>query len=141
MSASPFTDIASRDARLKRLFAAVRLNQRATAVMQGALPPGLAGLFRVVRIEQGEVLVYARNGGAATKLRLLADHLIHALRQRGLDVGALRVKVHVDEPEPPRPAKQIALTPHARESLSRAAAQIGSPALRAAMERLAHASD
>ena len=60
-----------------------------------------------------------------------------ALRQRGLDVGALRVKVHVDEPEPPRPAKQIALTPHARESLSRAAAQIGSPALRAAMERLA----
>lgn len=87
MSASPFTDIASRDARLKRLFAAVRLNQRATAVMQGALPPGLAGLFRVVRIEQGEVLVYARNGGAATKLRLLADHLVHALRQRGLDVG------------------------------------------------------
>lgn len=47
------------------------------------------------------------------------------------------MKVHVDEPEPPRPAKQIALTPHARESLSRAAAQIGSPALRAAMERLA----
>ena len=41
MSASPFTDIASRDARLKRLFAAVRLNQRATAVMQGALPPGM----------------------------------------------------------------------------------------------------
>lgn len=105
MSASPFTDIASRDARLKRLFAAVRLNQRATAVMQGALPPGLAGLFRVVRIEQGEVLVYARNGGAATKLRLLADHLVHALRQRGLDVGALRVKVHVDEPEPPLPRR------------------------------------
>ena len=86
MSASPFTDIASRDARLKRLFAAVRLNQRATAVMQGALPPGLAGLFRVVRIEQGEVLVYACNAGAATKLRLLADHLVHALRQRGLDI-------------------------------------------------------
>ena len=98
MSASPFTDIASRDARLKRLFAAVRLNQRATAVIRGALPPGLAGLFRVVRIEQGEVLVYARNGGAATAAPL-ADHLIHALRQRGLD-GRAAVKVHVDEPEP-----------------------------------------
>lgn len=138
MSADTLPDIARRDARLKHLFAAVRLNQRATAVMNGALPPGLAGQFRVVRVDRGEVLVYAGNGAVATKLRLMAESLVHVLRQRGLEVGLLRVRIHVDAPPPPRQGKQLALSPRAREALACAAARIGSPTLRAAMERLAH---
>ena len=73
MSADPLTDIANRDTRLKRLFAVVRQNQRAAAVLNASLPPGLAGQFRVVRIEQGEVLIFARTGGVAGSFGLAQD--------------------------------------------------------------------
>ena len=137
MSADPLTDIANRDTRLKRLFAVVRQNQRAAAVLNASLPPGMAGQFRVVRIEQGEVLIFARTGGVATKLRLMSGQMVDTLRLRGLDVASLKVKVHVDTPEPVRPPKRLALSDNARAALQRAAAGIASPTLRAAMERLA----
>ena len=87
MSASPFTDIASRDARLKRLFAAVRLNQRRHGGDAGArCRPVWPGCFAWCASSRAKCWCTPATA-ALPPAAPVGDHLIHALRQRGLDVA------------------------------------------------------
>ena len=130
-------DVLGRDPKLSQLFARVVLAQKADTVLKAALPGALAAGCRVLRLTEGEVLVFARHGGVATKLKLMHETLVLALQRRGLPVTSLCVKMHVDTPPPPRPAKTVVLSPRAAVALHTAAAHISSPMLKAALERLA----
>ena len=58
-------DVLGRDPKLSQLFARVVLAQKADTVLKAALPGALAAGCRVVRLTEGEVLVFARHGRVA----------------------------------------------------------------------------
>lgn len=68
------------------------------------VPETLARASTVVNLKEGTLLLHARNGATASKLRQLAPSIVEAIRKRNQDVTRMQVTVRVDDRAPRVPA-------------------------------------
>lgn len=88
---------------------AARLN-RLQAVLDGMLPPQLQGQCRVANLKEGSLVVAARGGAAAVRVRQILPSLLERLQHGGHPVQSIKVKVGTPEqmaPERSPPQRQI----------------------------------
>ncbi|MGE5028253.1 MAG: DciA family protein, partial [Betaproteobacteria bacterium] len=81
-------------------------------------PSPLAKASRVRTVRGQTLVVSASNGAIAAKLRQLAPSLLAKIRERGVEVTAIRVDVQVEAPPPSRKPKDLALSRSALASLA-----------------------
>ncbi len=87
---------------------AARLN-RLQAVLDGMLPPQLQGQCRVANLKEGSLVVAARGGAAAVRVRQILPSLLERLQHGGHPVQSIKVKVGTPEQmAPERPATAAA---------------------------------
>lgn len=116
--------------------------RRLQGALESCLPAHLAPACRVANLKDGVLVVYARGGAIATKLKQLAPSVAGALAHAGHPVTALQVKVSIGEQGSYRkpPANRL-ISADARRQLEDFAATLPADApLRAALERLARRS-
>ena len=75
---------------------AARLN-RLQAVLDGMLPPQLQGQCRVANLKEGSLVVAARGGAAAVRVRQILPSLLERLQHGGHPVQSIKVKVGTPE--------------------------------------------
>lgn len=126
----PLQTLAEHCARLDRL----------SALVAEHMPEPLNRHCRVANVADGTLVLYSDGAGWTTRLRFHAPHLLDRLRGHP-ELGHLReVRVRQAPPEPP-PAPETLRIPYlpacAAAHLRAAAATMPSPALRAALLRLA----
>lgn len=80
--------------------------RRLQGVMARLLPPSLAGACVVANIKQDTLVILARSGAAASKLRQMAPSLVLGLASDGIGINKIQVKVQVHEDAPPPPPAQ-----------------------------------
>ena len=124
---------------LERLHEHARRLLRLQVAFEAMLPAGLRGACSVGNIKADLLVLLARNGAIATKLKQLAPSLQQQLGEQGIIVSAIQVKVQVNPGPPPAPEPQFRTIPQAgRSSIEALAASLPADApLRAALERLA----
>lgn len=116
---------------------AARLNRLQTA-LDGALPPPLAAQCRVANLKDGTLVLSARGGAAAVRLRQLLPSLLERLQHGGHPVQAIKVKVGTPEQvEYRRPPPERHISAAARSGLAAFADSLPADSpLRASLERL-----
>ena len=116
---------------------AARLN-RLQAVLDGILPPQLQGQCRVANLKEGSLVVAARGGAAAVRVRQILPSLLERLQHGGHPVQSIKVKVGTPEQvewRAPPPERHISAT--AKQGLSAFAESLPADSpLREALERL-----
>lgn len=124
---------------LERLHEHARRLLRLQAVFESLLPAGLRDACSVGNIKTDTLVLLARNGAVATKLKQLAPSLQHQFGEQGIVVRSIQVKVQVNPGAPLAPEPQVRTIPvAARASIEALAASLPPEApLRAALERLA----
>lgn len=124
---------------LERLHDHARRLLRLQTAFEALLPAGLRGACSVGNIKADTLVLLARNGAVATKLKQLAPSLQGQLGEQGIIVNTIQVKVQVNPGAPPAPEPQVRTIPLAgRASIEALAASLPPDApLRAALERLA----
>lgn len=116
---------------------AARLN-RLQAVLDGMLPPQLQGQCRVANLKEGSLVVAARGGAAAVRVRQILPSLLERLQHGGHPVQSIKVKVGTPEQvEYRRPPIERHISNSAKSGLAAFAdtLPVDSP-LRASLERL-----
>jgi hypothetical protein len=78
---------------LARLSALVRESSERLAAVQHLIPPLMRPAVRPGPIDEAGWCLLVDNSAAAAKLRYMAPLLIQALRNRGWEVAAIRVKI------------------------------------------------
>lgn len=136
MSSFSFRDIARKDSRLSQLANEARALMALDSAFRRLLPSPLSDHCRAVRIRDGELVVYADNGVVAARLKLIGPGLLPALTDRGYPASKIRVKVDIRFKTPVKPAKALALSPAALESIEEAAASVANPLVSGALARL-----
>lgn len=123
---------------LTRLHDHARLLLRAQEGLRSLLPPALGDHCSVANMRDGNMVVFARNGSVAARLRQMVPSLINGFAARGQIVGAIQVKVGVVfEVEPPPPPKARSVGQVGRASLAGLIAELPEDApLRASLQRL-----
>ncbi|MDX5446508.1 MAG: DUF721 domain-containing protein [Zoogloeaceae bacterium] len=123
---------------LTRLHDHARLLLRTQESLRGMLPAALSEHCSVANLRDGNLVLFARNGSVAARLRQMVPSLINGFASRGQIVGAIQVKVGlVFETEPPPPPKARSVSKGGRESLARLIADLPEDApLRASLQRL-----
>lgn len=106
------------------------------AMLSDALPDKLAASTSLAVSESGELLLYADNGAVAAKLRQLTPRVLVFLRQRGIEVTAIRVQVQVSSRHNPLPQKQISLGEAGAKAVVDLAKRLETSPLKQALERL-----
>ncbi|PPE68995.1 DUF721 domain-containing protein [Caldimonas thermodepolymerans] len=89
----PIQEALDRHAGLARLQQLMRESSARFEVVRPLLPPALAAHVKPGPVDEQGWSLLAPNGAAAAKLRQLQPRLEEALRQRGWQVSAIRVKV------------------------------------------------
>ncbi|WP_083438527.1 DciA family protein [Caldimonas brevitalea] len=89
----PIHEALSRHAGLARIQQLMRESNERFEVVRPLLPPALAAHVKAGPVDEQGWSLLAPNGAAAAKLRQLQPRLEEALRQRGWQVSAIRVKV------------------------------------------------
>lgn len=135
MQQRSISDIASQDSVLARLMADALALLALDACFKKMLPPALLPVSQVVRIREGELLLYADNGAVATRLRMLAPQLLPQLQALRADIMRLVIKVH-PRVDPPLKSKERGMSAAALESFAQAAKTIRQPMVNAALVRL-----
>lgn len=123
---------------LSRLQDHARTLLRAQETLRGMLPQPLGEACSVANIRDGNMVVFARNGSVASRLRQMVPSLINGFAARGQIVSAIQVKVGiVVEAEPPPPREPRVIGQSGRDSLSKLIAELpeGAP-LRESLQRL-----
>jgi hypothetical protein len=123
---------------LTRLHDHARLLLRAQESLRGMLPPALGENCSVANLRDGNLVLFARNGSIAARLRQMVPSLISGFAARGQVVNAIQVKVGLAfEVEPPPPPRARSLGQGGRESLAKLIAELPEEApLRASLQRL-----
>ncbi len=110
--------------------------ERVRQAWEAVAPPALLAATHPGALQQGALTVYADNGAVAAKLRQQAQRLLAKLRERGLEVTAIRFDVQVRAPDETAPQKRLALSRAALDSLEQMAAGLEDTPLRDALRRL-----
>jgi hypothetical protein len=137
-SRTPY-QIVSADSSLARLTEQARALIKMDRQFRKMLPEAVAACCQAVRIEAGELLIFADNGLIAARLRMLAPGLVPRLAALGYPVDRCRVRVS-PRFAPPRREKRLKIEESALDGIERAAAQgIRNPQVAAALARfIAH---
>ncbi len=108
------------------------------AVLDGMLPPQLQGQCRVANLKEGSLVVAARGGAAAVRVRQILPSLLERLQHGGHPVQSIKVKVGTPEQmAPERPAPQRQISESAKADLHDFADTLPADSpLRASIERL-----
>lgn len=93
-SAAPLARLGEHAARLGRL----------QSILAGALPPHLAECCAVANVKEGELVLHARSGAVAARLRQMLPSLVHAFAEQGVLLTGIKLRVEVTNPQPSRPA-------------------------------------
>lgn len=123
---------------LRKLNAAAAVQRQLENCWQGALPPDLAGLSRVVGVQEGTLAVSVRRAAIAAKMKQMEARLIAHLNEKGLQVSAIRYRVQV-EPLPhedKNPKRNLTLSPAALAAFDEAAQALPPSPLRDALAQL-----
>lgn len=111
---------------------------RLQAVLERALPPQLAPLAQVANLKDEVLVISARGGAAAARLKQMTGGLAEHFLQAGYPVKSIKVKVGTPEQASwRRPPPERHISPEAKAGLADFAATLpeDSP-LRASLERL-----
>ncbi|MEQ1593237.1 MAG: DciA family protein [Thiobacillaceae bacterium] len=136
MSASSLSDLlasqlpAALQVRAKQLM-------RAQAVLDGSLPPALAGSVWVAQLENGNLHLACESGAVASRLRNQTRALADTLSQRGLIVDHVRVSVKPElQPISPPVVNKPGMPASALTSLAQLNTEIEDGPLKQALGRL-----
>lgn len=123
---------------LSRLQDHTRTLLRAQEALRGMLPQPLGAASSVANLREGRLVVFARNGSVASRLRQMVPSLISGFAARGMIVQGIDVKVGiVVEAEPPPPREARVLGTAGRRSVEDLIGQLPEDApLRASLQRL-----
>ncbi|MBV8048937.1 MAG: DUF721 domain-containing protein [Paludibacterium sp.] len=133
-SRTPY-QIASRDPRLTQLTAEARALLKMDKQFRRLLPDAVAAGCQAVRIEGGELLLFADNGLIAARLRLIAPGLLPRLAALGYPAD--RVKVRVSPRLPPvKRQKQSNISEKALDGIEAAADTVKDPLVADALAKL-----
>jgi hypothetical protein len=92
-SADALSRLAEHAARLVRL----------QAILAGELPPNLAESCGVANLKEDELVIHARGGAVAARLKQMLPSLMAAYARQGVLLAGIKVRVEVRNPEAPRP--------------------------------------
>lgn len=112
--------------------------RRLQGALDSGLPPQLIGQCQVANLKDGVLVVSARGGAAAVRLRQMLPSLVEHLARAGHAVQSIKVKVGTPEQvEWRRPPPERHISADAKATLSAFADTLPADApLRAALERL-----
>ncbi|WP_293759789.1 DciA family protein [uncultured Aquitalea sp.] len=136
MSERQFSDIARQDGNLSRLTSEARALMALDRAFRQLLPGNLADCCRAVRIRDDELVVFANSGIVAARLRMLGNSLLPPLAAKGYVASSMRVKVDIRLTPPPRPAKRIAISTAALDTMSAAIDSVGNADVKQALASL-----
>lgn len=111
--------------------------QRLDAALTPHLPPEMRRTVRVASQEGQRLCLVARHAAAAARIRQLTPRLIAALREAGIPVLEITIKVDTTL-QAQRPQVERSLTPHALESLADLQQRLPDGPLKAAVAALRH---
>lgn len=112
----------------------LRKHQRA---LEAIAPREFAGHCVAGALSEGMLYLYASNGAVAAKLRQRVPTLLSGLKNRGLEVTAIRVQVQAAPPPRSRPhPEKNPIGDKALDRMEEFAAQLENRSLREALERL-----
>jgi len=139
MSARSLADFLDTESGIGKLSAQASRLGKLQHIFEQAVPASLARQGRVVNLKPGKLVIHARNGAVAAKIRQLAPSIAALLRNEGVDLNEIQVKV---QPLPsnasPRVSKpQIRLGTQQKQGLTLLAERLAQDSpLRAALKRL-----
>ncbi|BEV72462.1 MULTISPECIES: DciA family protein [unclassified Paludibacterium] len=134
-SRTPY-QIASHDRTLAQLTEQARALLKLDRAFRKMLPPAVAASCRAVRIEDGELLLFADNGLIAARLRMLAPGLLPQLAALGYPADRVKVRVNL-QIAPPVREKKLVIGESALDAIEQAAAQaVKHPLVAEALARL-----
>jgi len=108
-AADPLSRLREHAARLTRL----------QAILARELPPHLADVCGVANLKGEELVIHARGGAAAARLKQMVPSLLAAYARQGVLLVDIRVRVEVRNPTPQRPpAPRRAVSVEARNGLA-----------------------
>lgn len=110
--------------------------ERIRRIWEEIAPPALLSATHPGALQQGVLTIYVDNGAIAAKLKQQAQRLLVKLRERALEVTAIRFEVQVRGPDAAPPQKQLVLSQAALESLEGMATDMEDSPLRDALQRL-----
>jgi hypothetical protein len=103
---------------------------RLQAILVRALPPLLAESCAVANLKGEELVIHARSGAVAARLKQMLPSLVEAYARQGVLLAGVKIKVDVRNPAPLRPAlPRRTVSAQARGSLAQLATTLpaGSP--------------
>ena len=109
--------------------------QRLDAALSPHLPSEMRRSVRVASQEGQRLVLVARHAAAAARLRQLTPRLVNALREKGIPVLEITVKVDTTL-QAQRPQFERHLTPHALKSLAELQKNLPDGPLKAAVASL-----
>lgn len=134
-SSSSVADLIGTDRTLADLTRAAAAFRKLDAALKRELTPGLADNCEAVCLRHGEVIVFARSGAVATKLKAMEARLANALAAAGWPVSRLKIRVRVEVAQIKKP-KTLTLNSAALAQLDAAAQRVSDPALARTLARL-----
>ena len=134
-SRTPY-QIVNADSALARLTEQARALIKMDRQFRRLLPEAVAASCQAVRIEAGELLIFADNGLIAARLRMLAPGVVPRLAALGYPVERARVRVNPRH-APPAREKRLKIGESALDGIERATAEgVRHPQVAAALARL-----
>lgn len=100
-----------------------------------AVPLSLLRASHVQRLDQQTLILAADNSAIAAKLRMLAPQLVQKLRQMGVEVTGIRVRVQVGTPARHSAPKRRTLGATGRQQMARLADNLPDSPLKNAIKR------
>lgn len=112
--------------------------RRLQGALEAALPPYMAEQCQVANLKDGDLVITARNGATAVRLKQMLPSLLTQFAQAGHAFGNIRVKVGTPEQvEWRRPPPQRHISADAKAGLADFAASLPTDSpLRESLERL-----
>lgn len=139
MTARPFNSFIDAEPALKPLLEQISALSYLQRMVQEFLPRATASLAQVGAFQDGTLMLTAKNGAAAAKLKQVLPELVEKLSQRLLQPIEVKVGVFTgqwDDSQPsPRKSKRT-MSPIALESMRKLAADLPTSALKEEVETL-----
>jgi hypothetical protein len=95
---------------------------RLQAILERELPPQLTEMCGVANLKGEELVIHARGGAVAARLKQMIPSLLAAYARQGVLLGGIRLRVEVRNPPPAAPP------PPRRSVSSRTRGQLADPA-------------
>ena len=128
--------VTRQDSTLSRLTAQANALIKMDRQFKKMLPDVVAASCQAVRIEDGELLIFADNGLIAARLRMIAPGLLPQLSALGYPASRVKVRVRVHV-KPPVRERRLNIGESALDGIEQAAEQcISNPMVREALAKL-----